>query len=102
MRRPRIVVFAVLFGVLALIAGIQIQSRAGVAYAQSTLAAYAIDWFTIDGGGAIGSSSGEYALSGTIGQPDAGTLESGAYRIDGGFWPGAQARYTIAVPIVAR
>ena len=102
MRRPTRVVAAVLLGVLALTAALQIQSRVRVAYAQSTLAEYAIDWFTIDGGGAMESSSGQYALSGTIGQPDAGATASGTYSLEGGFWPGAQARYTIAVPIAAR
>jgi hypothetical protein len=48
---------------------------------------YAIDWFTIDGGGGT-SSGGTYTLSGTIGQPDAGTLTGGSYTLQGGFWPG--------------
>jgi len=48
---------------------------------------FTIDWFTIDGGG--GTSTGAvYAVSGTIGQPDAGTLSGGSYALDGGFWPG--------------
>lgn len=50
-------------------------------------AQYAIDWFTIDGGGGT-SSGGSYSLSGTIGQPDAGTLSGGSYTLEGGFWPG--------------
>ena len=54
----------------------------GIAHAQ-----YAIDWFTIDGGGGT-SSGGSYTLSGTIGQPDAGTLSGGSYTLEGGFWPG--------------
>ena len=46
---------------------------------------YAISSFTIGGGG--GTSSGDnYALSGTIGQPDAGALEGGSYKLVGGFW----------------
>src|SRR5207253_9256822 len=48
---------------------------------------FAIDWFTIDGGGGT-SSGGNYTLSGTIGQPDAGTLSGGNYTLEGGFWPG--------------
>ena len=46
---------------------------------------YRIDWFTIDGGGGT-SSGGQYTLSGTIGQPDAGELKGGAYVLEGGFW----------------
>jgi hypothetical protein len=45
---------------------------------------YTIDWFTIDGGGT--STGGVYSLSGTIGQPDAGTLTNGQYTLVGGFW----------------
>ena len=48
---------------------------------------YSLDWFTIDGGGCV-SSGGNYALGGTIGQPDAGTLSGGSYTLEGGFWPG--------------
>jgi hypothetical protein len=53
---------------------------AGAASAQ-----YAIDWFTLDGGGGQ-SSGGAYTLQGTIGQPDAGTSSGGAYTLHGGFW----------------
>jgi hypothetical protein len=49
-------------------------------------AQYSIDWFTIDGGGGT-STGGVYAVSGTIGQPDAGpTMSGGNFTIDGGFW----------------
>lgn len=47
--------------------------------------AYNIDWFTVDGGGGT-SSGGAYSISGTIGQPDAGTLVGGSYVLTGGFW----------------
>jgi hypothetical protein len=47
---------------------------------------YTIDWYTVDGGGAMNITGGTYALSGTIGQPDAGHLADGNYVIDGGFW----------------
>ena len=46
---------------------------------------FSIDWFTIDGGGG-GSTGGVYAISGTIGQPDAGTMTGGNYTLVGGFW----------------
>jgi hypothetical protein len=50
---------------------------------------YAIEWHTVDGGGAgpaNASSGGSYELSGTIGQPDAGVLTGGDYELVGGFW----------------
>jgi len=49
-------------------------------------AQYAIDWFTLDGGGGA-SSGGRFTLTGTIGQPDTGTLSGSNYTLQGGFWP---------------
>lgn len=51
---------------------------------------YDLSWFTVDGGGAMRSTGGDFELSGTIGQPDAGgpmvgSPESG-YEVTGGFW----------------
>jgi hypothetical protein len=48
---------------------------------------YQIVWSTIDGGGGQ-SSGGQYVLTGTIGQPDAGYSAGGNYELLGGFWPG--------------
>jgi hypothetical protein len=49
-----------------------------------------INWWTVDGGGVMLSAGGEFELSGTIGQPDAGALMSGGdFTITGGFWSGA-------------
>jgi hypothetical protein len=45
----------------------------------------AVNWFTVDGGG--GESRKEaYIIRGTAGQPDAGVLAAGAFRVTGGFW----------------
>ena len=58
------------------------NSQLSTACAQS----YAIDWFTIDGGGGT-STSGVYVVSGTIGQPDAGgPMTGGQFTLQGGFW----------------
>ena len=48
-------------------------------------AQYAIDWYTVDGGGGT-STGGVYSVSGTIGQPDAGKMTGGNYTLEGGFW----------------
>lgn len=45
-----------------------------------------IDWYTVDGGGVMRSSGGDYELSGTIGQPDAGVTAGEPYTLRGGFW----------------
>lgn len=50
---------------------------------------FTIDWYTIDGGGAMNSTGGTFSLSGTIGQPDAGPqggMSGGAFSLTGGFW----------------
>jgi hypothetical protein len=48
---------------------------------------FAIDWFTIDGGGGT-SAGGVYSISGTIGQPDANPqlMAGGNFTLTGGFW----------------
>jgi len=48
--------------------------------------AYDLTWNTIDSGGVMRSTGGDYELSGTIGQPDAGNLSGGVYNLTGGFW----------------
>jgi hypothetical protein len=63
---------------------------------------YDLSWWSVDNGGATLSSGGSYNLSGTAGQPDAGTLSGGAYILTGGFWGGLALEYTIALPLVLR
>jgi len=41
---------------------------------------------TIDGGGAMRSTGGDFELSGSIGQPDAGALSGEGFDLTGGFW----------------
>ena len=62
---------------------------------------YAINWYKISGGGGT-STNGQYAISGTIGQHDAGgPMSGGNYSVSGGFWamisvvqtPGAPTLY---------
>jgi hypothetical protein len=55
--------------------------------AMTARAQYALQSFTIDGGGG-GGSVGLYSARGTAGQPDAGTLIGGSYALLGGFWFG--------------
>jgi hypothetical protein len=42
--------------------------------------------FTIDGGGAMFSTGGDFEVSGTIGQPEASALAGGGFVLTGGFW----------------
>ena len=45
-----------------------------------------LSWHSIDGGGVMRSTGGDFELSGTIGQPDAGVLTGGNFGLSGGFW----------------
>jgi hypothetical protein len=46
---------------------------------------YSIDWHKVAGGGGT-STGGVYSVSGTVGQPDAGSMSGGNYSLSGGFW----------------
>ena len=61
---------------------------------------FTIDWFSIDGGGGT-STGGVYSVTGTIGQPDAGTITGGSYTLLGGFWGIVSAVQTPGAPFLA-
>lgn len=59
---------------------------------------YSIDWYKISGGGGT-STSGQYSVSGTAGQPDAGgPLVGGNTPLTGGFWALISLTQTPGVP----
>ena len=59
---------------------------------------YSIDWYKIAGGGGT-STGGTYAVSGTIGQPDAGgPMTGGNYSLTGGFWALISVVQTLGAP----
>lgn len=48
---------------------------------------YAVDWWTVDGGGTMSGAGGTYALGATAGQPDAGgPFVGGTLALHSGFW----------------
>ena len=62
---------------------------------------FSIDWFKIAGGGGT-SSGGNYTVSGTIGQHDAGgPMTNGQYSVVGGFWVLPQAIQVAGAPILS-
>ena len=61
---------------------------------------YSIDWSGVDGGGGT-SMGGVYVVSGTIGQPDAGSMSGGVYQLDGGFWSMISVVQTPGAPLLA-
>jgi hypothetical protein len=64
---------------------------AGLALAQD----YDLDSWTVDGGGEMWTTGGDFELSGTIGQPDASTIvmTGGDFELTGGFWAGVEAPF---------
>jgi hypothetical protein len=70
----------------------------GLPPATSSAQSYSIDWYKIAGGGGT-STGGTYAVSGTIGQPDAsGAMSGGNYSVTGGFWSLIQVVQTPGAP----
>ena len=61
-------------------------------------AAYELFWWTADGG-SDSSAGGEYGLSGTTGQYDAGDLSSSHFDLDGGFWTEDGEELTV-IPLI--
>jgi len=58
-----------------------------------------VDWYTVDGGGDMWASGGNFELSGTIGQHDTDgtlTMTGTTLSLTGGFWAGAAT--TASVP----
>ena len=58
---------------------------------------YDLTWSTIDGGGAT-STGGVYAVTGTVGQPDAQVtpvMTGGPFDLTGGFWPVANVCFCL-------
>ena len=62
---------------------------------------YSIDWYKVAGGGGT-STGGVYAVSGTVGQHDAGgPLTNGIYSLTGGYWALPIAVQTTNAPTLA-
>ena len=61
---------------------------------------YSVNWSTIDGGGGT-STGGVYAVTGTIGQADAGAMSGGNYTLQGGFWGLIAAVQTPGAPLLS-
>ena len=65
-----------------------------------TAQTYTVDWYKIAGGGGT-STGGVYAVSGTIGQPDAsGAMSGGSYSLTGGFWSLISIVQTVGAPML--
>jgi hypothetical protein len=69
------------------IAKVLVASVLGLCAQRANAQSYSIDWHTMAGGGGT-SAGGAFALSGTIGQPDASPkpMAGGNFSLTGGFW----------------
>ena len=86
---------------LLLIAALVLLVTVSLASAQT--GEWDLSWYTIDGGGATSAGGDRYALSGAIGQPDAGRASGGLYVLHGGFWqPPASGPHEIYLPLITK
>jgi hypothetical protein len=60
---------------------------------------YSINWFTVAGGGGT-SSGGQFSVSGTVGQSDAGVMSGGNFTLTGGFWGVIAAVQSPGAPVL--
>lgn len=49
---------------------------------------FSLAWTTLDGGAVQQTAGGVFALSATVGQPDAGASAGGGFSLQAGFWNG--------------
>jgi hypothetical protein len=77
---PRKIITLLLFMLLCLMV-----ASAILAAPDSPAGGLSIPWWTVDGGGGT-SKGGQFALSGTAGQPDAAAMSGGSYTLASGFW----------------
>lgn len=59
---------------------------AGIVVGTTVAQDFEITRSTINGGGVMRSIGGDFELSSTIGQPDAGVMYGGDFQLTGGFW----------------
>ncbi len=67
------------------VAGMVLSALGAPAFTQ-TGGEFEITRSTIDGGGVMRSSGGNFEMSATIGQPDAAAMNGGDFALTGGFW----------------
>mgnify|MGYP001585758686 CR=1 FL=1 len=83
MRMRRTAIGLGIVGVIAALAAVVGARGGGTAGAPPE---FDLSWHTVDGGGVMRSTGGDFELSGTIGQPDAGAMSGGNFSLTGGFW----------------
>ncbi len=63
---------------------------------------YDLTWYRVAAGGGT-SVAGDTILTGTAGQPEAGSaLRGGGYTLVGGFWGGGAGQHSVYLPVVIK
>jgi hypothetical protein len=66
---------------------VRLAAIAAIMLAGSLVASdFELSRWTVDDGGGVFTTGGEFELSGTAGQPDAATMAGGSFQLTGGFW----------------
>ncbi|MBI5652527.1 MAG: hypothetical protein HZC40_19075 [Chloroflexi bacterium] len=86
---------------LLIVCALGLITSVSVAAPARAVNSYAMDWWTVDGGGGQ-SAGGAYVLTGTIGQPDAGSASGGNYVLGGGFWHGVVQVILNYLPVITK
>lgn len=68
---------------------VAMQRRTDPTAAPKLLQAYDLSWWSVDGGGGT-SSGGVFAVTGSLGQPDAGSAGGCGTAVAGGVWSGPE------------
>ena len=91
-----------IFIAIALIALVVALSLSNASAAAKPAATYTVDWYTVASGGTTNAAGGTYALSGTIGQFDVGSMSGGSYQLNGGFWEVVNSLRQLFLPLIVR
>ena len=101
MKRNQLLIVLAMLLVLAFLA-LNVRISYAEPQAAPRAATYAVDWWTVDGGGGQALSGGSYTLSGTVGQPDAGSHVGTGYALGGGFWYVDVFGHRIMLPFIRK
>jgi len=87
-----------------LIAGLLLLSLLLVAQTVLAMSSanFGLNWFTTQSGGGGKSSSANYSANVTVGQVGIGNSDSSSYSGCVGYWCGAEAGYSVFLPLIMR
>jgi hypothetical protein len=93
---------------LLLLVAVMLLAVTSVSLALTRSERFDILWYTVDGGSTARSNGASFVLSGSIGQPDAGSSQGGEFAVRGGFWglppelASLPEAYQVYLPLIRR